>query len=114
MTEPLAGLTVVDLTQALAGPYCSMILGDLGAEVIKIERPGIGDQSRTWGPPFLSGESAYFLAVNRNKRSIALDLKSDEGRDALLDLIETSGKFNDFLQLVQNKWRPEISFKKNL
>ena len=63
------------MTEALAGPYCAMLLGDLGADVIKVERPGDGDQARGWGPPFLEGESAYFLAVNRNKRSIELDIK---------------------------------------
>jgi crotonobetainyl-CoA:carnitine CoA-transferase CaiB-like acyl-CoA transferase len=77
----LAGVRVLDLTHALAGPYCTMLLGDLGADVIKIEPPG-GDQSRQWGPPFIHGESAYFLSVNRNKRSVVIDLKSDEGRAA--------------------------------
>ena len=62
----LEGIRVVDLTQALAGPYCTMILGDLGADVIKVEAPGGGDQSRGWGPPFLDGETTYFLSVNRN------------------------------------------------
>ncbi|HET8697580.1 MAG TPA: CoA transferase [Gammaproteobacteria bacterium] len=76
---PLAGIKVLDMTEALAGPYCSMLLGDLGADVIKVERPEVGDQARGWGPPFLEGESAYFLAVNRNKRSVALDIK--EPRD---------------------------------
>jgi crotonobetainyl-CoA:carnitine CoA-transferase CaiB-like acyl-CoA transferase len=72
---PLTGIKVVDMTEALAGPYCAMLLGDLGADVIKVERPGDGDQARGWGPPFLEGESAYFLGVNRNKRSIELDIK---------------------------------------
>ena len=70
----LSGIKVIDMTEALAGPYCSMMLGDLGADVIKVERPGTGDQSRKWGPPFIEGESAYFLSVNRNKRSIELNL----------------------------------------
>ncbi len=80
MTEaaPLTGIKVVDMTEALAGPYCAMLLGDLGADVIKVERPGDGDQARGWGPPFLEGESAYFLAVNRNKRSIELDTKQSD------------------------------------
>jgi crotonobetainyl-CoA:carnitine CoA-transferase CaiB-like acyl-CoA transferase len=76
----LDGVRVVELTEALAGPYCAMLLGDFGADVIKVERPGTGDQSRGWGPPFVGGESAYFLATNRNKRSIALNY--DEPRDA--------------------------------
>ena len=71
---PLRHLRVVEMTEALAGPYCSMLLGDLGADVIKIERPDRGDQSRGWGPPFVQGESAYFLSVNRNKRSLELNI----------------------------------------
>jgi crotonobetainyl-CoA:carnitine CoA-transferase CaiB-like acyl-CoA transferase len=70
---------VLDLTQILAGPYCTMMLADLGADVVKVERPGGGDGSRQWGPPFVAGESAYFLQVNRNKRSIAVDLKQADG-----------------------------------
>ena len=65
---------VIDLTQALAGPYCTMLLGDMGAEVIKVEQPGDGDQSRGWGPPFVAGESTYFLSVNRNKQSLTLNV----------------------------------------
>lgn len=72
---PLEGLTVLDFTRVLSGPYCTMQLGDLGARVIKIEQPGRGDDTRAWGPPFLNGESAYFLSINRNKESVALDLK---------------------------------------
>ncbi len=81
---PLAGVRVLDLSRVLAGPLCTMILGDLGAEVIKIERPGTGDDTRQWGPPWVRGpggvESAYYLCANRNKRSAAADLKSEEGR----------------------------------
>ncbi|MCZ6506703.1 MAG: CoA transferase, partial [Acidobacteria bacterium] len=69
---PLSHIRVLEMTEALAGPYCAMMLGDLGADVVKIERPGVGDQSRKWGPPFVEGESAYYLAVNRNKRSLEL------------------------------------------
>ncbi len=87
MSLPLAGVTVVDLSRILAGPYCTMVLGDLGAEVLKIESP-LGDDSRRWGPPFASGESAYFLAVNRNKRSICLDLKREAGSELLHRLLE--------------------------
>jgi crotonobetainyl-CoA:carnitine CoA-transferase CaiB-like acyl-CoA transferase len=83
---PLSGVTVVDFTRILAGPYCTMLLGDLGADVLKIEPPA-GDDSRHWGPPFLDGESAYFLAVNRNKKSVTLDLKTAEGKEIVLALI---------------------------
>jgi crotonobetainyl-CoA:carnitine CoA-transferase CaiB-like acyl-CoA transferase len=76
---PLAGIRVLDLTRVLAGPYCTMYLGDLGAEVVKVEQPGVGDDTRGWGPPFSGGESAYFLCVNRNKKSLTIDLKSAEG-----------------------------------
>ena len=85
--SPLAGLVVLDFSRVLAGPYCTMQLADLGARVIKIERPGRGDDTRAWGPPFVGGESAYFLSVNRNKESLALDLKHERARpilDALL------------------------------
>ena len=78
---PLAGIKVVDQTQALAGPYTSMILGDLGADIVKIERPGVGDNSRQWAPPYIGDQSCYYLAVNRNKRGIALDIRSDGGRE---------------------------------
>ena len=86
--RPLAGVRVVDLTRVMTGPYCTMMLGDLGADVIKVELPGKGDDTRAWGPPFIEGESAYYLSVNRNKRSIALNLKSDAGREALWRLID--------------------------
>src|SRR4249919_3488847 len=81
---PLAGLTVLDLTRVLSGPYCTMQLADMGARVIKIEHPDGGDDTRHWGPPFLNGESSYFLSVNRNKESVTLNFKKPEGR-ALLD-----------------------------
>jgi formyl-CoA transferase len=80
MTDlPLADVRILDLTQILAGPFCTMMLGDLGADVVKVERPGGGDGSRAWGPPFRAGEAAYFLQVNRNKRSITIDLKDPQG-----------------------------------
>lgn len=89
---PLNGVRILDLTRIVAGPYCTMILGDLGAEVLKIERPGTGDEARTWGPPFIGDtkESCYFLAVNRNKKSICVDLKSDDGKDILYKLAKKS------------------------
>lgn len=80
---PLAGLRVLDLSRVLAGPYCTMNLADLGAEVIKVERPGVGDETRSWGPPDQVGISSYFLSINRNKRSIAVDLSTDRGRDLI-------------------------------
>ena len=76
---PLAGIRVLDLTRVLAGPYCTMFLGDLGAEVVKVEQPGVGDDTRGWGPPFAGGESAYFLCTNRNKKSLTADFKSADG-----------------------------------
>src|SRR6202521_3663768 len=87
---PLDGITVVDLTRVLSGPYCSMLLADMGARVIKIEQPGKGDDTRAWGPPFLEGESAYFLSINRNKESVTLDFKQPEGRTVLEGLIARS------------------------
>jgi crotonobetainyl-CoA:carnitine CoA-transferase CaiB-like acyl-CoA transferase len=80
---PLAGLTVLDLTRVLSGPYCTMLLADMGARVIKIEQPGSGDDTRAWGPPFVGSESSYYLSVNRNKESLTLDLKSPGARPVL-------------------------------
>jgi len=88
MAPPLTGITVVDLTRVLAGPYCTMLLGDMGAEVIKIERPDGGDDTRGFGPPYLNGESAMFLAINRNKQSMTLNLKHSEAKTILGKLIE--------------------------
>ncbi len=95
---PLAGIRVVDLTRVMTGPYCTMMLADLGADVIKVEQPGRGDDTRHWGPPFYppeagspagsDAESSYYLAINRNKRSVALDLKSELGREAIWRLID--------------------------
>jgi formyl-CoA transferase/CoA:oxalate CoA-transferase len=85
---PLAGLTVLDLTRVLSGPYCTMLLADMGARVIKIEQPGRGDETRAWGPPFVAGESAYFLSINRNKESVTLDFKQPGGRKALDRLLD--------------------------
>lgn len=96
MAGALEDVRVLDLSRVLAGPYCSMILGDLGADVIKVERPEVGDETRQWGPPFASpGESAYFICTNRNKRSITIDLKSPEGVEIIKQL---AGKSDIFLE----------------
>jgi glutaryl-CoA transferase len=87
---PLDGVRVLDLTRVVAGPYCSMFLGDLGAEVVKVEQPGVGDDTRGWGPPFAGGESAYYLCINRNKQSLALDLKSQRVRELLRELVKVA------------------------
>jgi len=83
----------VEMSEALAGPYCAMLLGDFGADVIKVERPGAGDQSRGWGPPFVGGESAYFLGANRNKRSVALNYDHPRGAEALKKMISAADIF---------------------
>jgi len=85
---PLTGITVLDFTRVLSGPYCTMLLADMGARVIKIEQPGRGDDTRGWGPPFLGHESAYFLSVNRNKESLALDLRSAAAKAVIPRLLE--------------------------
>lgn len=90
MTGALAGFRILDLSRVLAGPYCSMIFGDLGAEVIKIEAPGGSDETRHWGPPFQEGVSAYYLSANRNKESITLDLRTLEGQEQFRELVKTS------------------------
>lgn len=88
---PLAGVRIIDLSRVLAGPFCTMLLGDLGAEVIKVEIPGRGDDSRAWGPPYFpNGESFYFTAVNRNKKSIAVNIKTDRGRNIIERLVQKS------------------------
>lgn len=93
--KSLAGLKILDLSRILAGPFCTQILGDLGAEILKIEKPFEGDDTRTWGPPFLknsegaeTSESAYYLSINRNKKSIAIDIRQKEGQDIILRLLE--------------------------
>jgi formyl-CoA transferase len=87
--QPLNGIRVLDLSRVLAGPYCTMLLGDLGADVTKVESPE-GDETRGWGPPFAEGESAYFLCVNRNKRGIVVDFKTEEGREIIRRLVRQS------------------------
>src|SRR5687767_1364083 len=98
---PLAGLTIVDLTRVLSGPYCTMLLADMGARVIKIEQPGRGDDTRAWGPPFVGEESAYFLSINRNKESVTLDFKAAEGVRVLNQLISTA-------DVVVENFRPGV------
>ena len=93
MALPLEGIVVVDLTQNVAGPFCTQILGDMGADVIKVERPGRGDDARAWAPPYWGDESATFMAYNRNKRSIALDLKRDGGQEIVRRLVARADVF---------------------
>ena len=102
---PMAGTRVVDLTRILAGPLCTMMLGDMGAEIIKVEPPGTGDDTRGWGPPFAAGEAAYFLGVNRNKRSIVLNMAVPAGQKILRDLIENADVLVDNFKLgTLAKW----------
>lgn len=101
MELPLSGVRVLDLTRAMAGPFCTMLLGDLGADVIKVEPPW-GDETRSWRPPEMAGEAAYFLSVNRNKRSLALDLRREEAREVLRRLAARSDV------LVEN-FRPGVA-----
>jgi crotonobetainyl-CoA:carnitine CoA-transferase CaiB-like acyl-CoA transferase len=102
---PLAGIRVLDLTRVLAGPYCTMFLGDLGAEVVKVEQPGCGDDTRGWGPPFAGGESAYFLCVNRNKKSLTLDLKSPGGAGLLRRLARAADVLiENFRPRTMERW----------
>jgi len=103
--SPLSKLKVIDLSRILAGPLCAMLLGDLGADVIKIERPDRGDDTRAWGPPFAGGESAYYLHVNRNKRSLTLNLNNQAGREVLAQLIKSADVVIDnFKQGTLEKW----------
>ncbi|HXF67886.1 MAG TPA: CoA transferase [Burkholderiales bacterium] len=101
----LEGLRVLDLTRILAGPLCTQMLGDMGADVIKVEPPGAGDDTRTWGPPFAGGESAYFLGVNRNKRSLTLNLASKAGQEILGELVKRSDVLVENFKLgTLEKW----------
>ena len=102
---PLAGTRVVDLTRILAGPLCAMMLGDMGADVIKVEPPGTGDDTRGWGPPFAAGEAAYFLGVNRNKRSLTVNLAAAPGQKILAGLIEKADVLIDNFRIgTLEKW----------
>src|SRR3954463_15152209 len=101
----LEALRVLDLTRILAGPLCTMMLGDMGADIIKVEPPGTGDDTRTWGPPFANGEAAYFLGANRNKRSITLNMAVAEGQQILRDLIAKADVLIDNFKLgTLAKW----------
>src|SRR5690349_21635988 len=108
----LAGLRVLDLSRVLAGPVCTMMLGDHGADVIKVEPPG-GDETRTWGPPFVDGESTYYLGINRNRRGIALDLRTPEGQAIVRRLAQTSDVLLQNFKLgTMERWGldyPELS-----
>src|SRR6201986_3916617 len=109
MTEPktgaLDGLLVVDLTRILAGPTCTMMLGDMGADVIKVEPPGTGDDTRTWGPPFAGGEAAYFLGANRNKRSLTLNMAGPAGQAVLKRMVAEADVLIDNFKLgTLAKW----------
>ncbi|HEY5001610.1 MAG TPA: CoA transferase, partial [Ktedonobacteraceae bacterium] len=86
----LSGIRVLDFTRVVAGPYCTMLLGDLGAEIVKVEQPGQGDDTRSWGPPFIEGESAYFLGINRNKKSMCLDLHEKHDLEIAYQLMRQS------------------------
>jgi crotonobetainyl-CoA:carnitine CoA-transferase CaiB-like acyl-CoA transferase len=106
----LDNILVLEMTEALAGPYCAMLLGDLGADVIKIERPNVGDQARQWGPPFLRGESAYFLSINRNKRSLALDIKMEEDLLVLHKLIARADVFITNIPRIESLKRAHVDY----
>src|SRR5579859_1526079 len=106
-SAPLEGVRVLDFSRVLAGPYCTMVLADLGAEVIKVERPGGGDETRGWGPPFVGGEAGYFLAVNRGKRSLALDLAHEAARPVLHALIARA-------DVVIENFRPGVAARLGL
>ena len=108
---PLSGIRVIDQTQALAGPYATMILGDLGADVIKIERPGVGDNSRQWAPPYIGDQSCYYLAVNRNKRGIALNIRAEGGRDFMRRLVADADVFLTNLATTGSLQRSGIDYE---
>ncbi|MGA2604917.1 MAG: CaiB/BaiF CoA-transferase family protein [Verrucomicrobiia bacterium] len=105
--KPLDGIRVVDLSRILAGPYCSMLLSDFGADIVKIENPDKGDDTRAYGPPFLDGESVYFLSVNRGKKSLTLNLKTPEAREILTRLIQRS---DVLLENFRRDFLPGIGF----
>jgi len=102
MSEPLRGIRVLDLSRVLTGPFCSMVLADLGAEIVKVEVPGSGDDTRSMGPPFIGKESAYFLSINRNKKSIAINLKAKEG----VEIVHRLARISD---VVLENFRPGVT-----
>jgi len=105
LTGALTGVKVLDLTRVLAGPFCTMMLGDLGADVMKVEAPGGSDETRSWGPPFQNGVSAYYLCANRNKRSITVNLKTEEGRELIRRLAKQSDvMIHNFKTGSMEKW----------
>jgi crotonobetainyl-CoA:carnitine CoA-transferase CaiB-like acyl-CoA transferase len=106
--QPLTGIRVLDLSRVLAGPYCTMVLGDLGADVIKVESPE-GDETRGWGPPFLEGGSAYYMCVNRNKRSIIADFRTEEGHRIISKLI-SGGAANVSSHATSRGWRVDTGW----
>jgi len=110
-SAPLSGIKVVDQTQALAGPYTTMILGDLGAEVVKIEKPGVGDNSRQWAPPYIGDQSCYYLAVNRNKRGIALDIRAESGIKFMRRLVKEADLFLTNLRTTEALQRYGIDYE---
>jgi crotonobetainyl-CoA:carnitine CoA-transferase CaiB-like acyl-CoA transferase len=111
-TSVLEGLCVVDISQALAGPFCTMLLGDLGADVIKVERPQIGDMSRGWGPPFLEGESAYFLCTNRNKRGMTLNLAGQKGQEIIHRLLKKADVLVTSLHKIESLRRFSLDYQR--
>lgn len=104
---PLSGVRVLDLTRVMSGPFSTMVLADLGADVVKVEEPTSGDDTRQWGPPFIGDESTYFLSINRNKRSLAVDLKSESGRAAVLELARRA-------DVIVENFRPGVAAKLGL
>lgn len=104
MPGALEGITVLDLSRVLVGPFCSMMLADMGADVIKVEEPGVGDETRSWGPPFVAGEATYFLSINRNKRSITVNLRAEAGRAVIYRLAERA-------DIVLENFRPGVARK---
>lgn len=105
MSGVLEGIKILDLTRVLAGPYCTMMLGDMGAEVIKAEAPGGSDDTRGWGPPYKEGESAYYFSVNRNKRALTIDLKSEKGQEVIRNLAKDADVvIHNFKNGTMEKW----------